>query len=146
MRIITHTCPDCGTVVAANELEANRVLKYPGLGCETVLRFEDLPQLTERTFSTTGPVSVLAGLYLAEKGRYLVDILVECRLCSSMRRLHRPHVERCVPGDRRRRPPGTRPVILARLFEAPQPHYGASGGLERTIDYSLSESGAAQSN
>ena len=42
MRIITHTCPECGTVVAANELEEKRVSKCPGLGCETVLRFEDL--------------------------------------------------------------------------------------------------------
>ena len=42
MRIITHDCPDCGTVVAANELEANRVMKCPGLGCDTVRRFEDL--------------------------------------------------------------------------------------------------------
>lgn len=42
MRIITHTCPDCGTLVAANELEANRVMKCPGLDCKTVLRFEDL--------------------------------------------------------------------------------------------------------
>lgn len=43
MRIITHACPDCGTVVAANELEANRVMKCPGLDCEAVLRFDDLP-------------------------------------------------------------------------------------------------------
>lgn len=43
MRIITHTCPSCGTIVAANELEANRVMKCPGLSCETVLRFEDIP-------------------------------------------------------------------------------------------------------
>ena len=43
MRIITHTCPDCGTVVAANELESNRVMKCPGLDCQTVLRFDDLP-------------------------------------------------------------------------------------------------------
>jgi len=44
MRIIMHTCPTCGTVVAANELEANRVMKCPGLGCQEVLEFEDLPQ------------------------------------------------------------------------------------------------------
>lgn len=43
MRIITHSCPDCGTVVAANELEERRVMKCPGLGCAAVLRFEDLP-------------------------------------------------------------------------------------------------------
>lgn len=43
MKILTLTCPDCGTIVAANELEANRVMKCPGLGCEMVLKFEDLP-------------------------------------------------------------------------------------------------------
>ncbi|WP_394351855.1 hypothetical protein [Halorubrum distributum] len=43
MRIITHTCPDCGTVVAANELESNRVMKCPGLNCHTILRFDDIP-------------------------------------------------------------------------------------------------------
>jgi len=42
MRIITHSCPECRTVVAANELESNRVMKCPGLGCHEVLRFEDL--------------------------------------------------------------------------------------------------------
>ena len=49
MRIITHTCTDCGTVVSANELEANRVMKCPGLVCDNVLRFEDLDQ-EEREF------------------------------------------------------------------------------------------------
>jgi hypothetical protein len=44
MRIITHTCLACGTIVAANELEDNRVMKCPGLGCEEVLRFTDLPE------------------------------------------------------------------------------------------------------
>ncbi|MFC6724416.1 hypothetical protein ACFQE1_08525 [Halobium palmae] len=44
MRIITHACPDCGTVVSANELESNRVMKCPGLDCEAVLRFEDLSE------------------------------------------------------------------------------------------------------
>ncbi|MDZ7746863.1 MAG: hypothetical protein U5K28_10245 [Halobacteriales archaeon] len=43
MRIITHTCPACGTVVAANELEDNRVMKCPGLGCEEVLEFDGPP-------------------------------------------------------------------------------------------------------
>lgn len=43
MRIITTTCPNCGTVVSANELEANRVMKCPGLTCEEVLRFENIP-------------------------------------------------------------------------------------------------------
>jgi len=44
MRIITHTCPECQTVVAANELERERIMKCPGLNCEAVLRFEDLDQ------------------------------------------------------------------------------------------------------
>lgn len=43
MRIITHTCSACGTIVTANELESNRVMKCPCLACEAVLRFEDLP-------------------------------------------------------------------------------------------------------
>lgn len=42
MRIITHTCPSCGTIVAANELESRRVMHC--LGCEEVLRFSDLPE------------------------------------------------------------------------------------------------------
>ena len=49
MRIITHTCAECGTVVSANELEANRVMKCPGLSCDNVLRFADLSQ-EEREF------------------------------------------------------------------------------------------------
>ena len=44
MRIITLECPDCGTVVAANELENNRIMKCPGTDCESVLRFDDLPE------------------------------------------------------------------------------------------------------
>jgi phage FluMu protein Com len=44
MKIYTLSCSDCGTVVAANELEANRVQKCPGLDCKSVLRFEDLSE------------------------------------------------------------------------------------------------------
>lgn len=43
MRIVTLTCPSCGTVVAANELEETRVRKCPGIDCDQVLRFEDIP-------------------------------------------------------------------------------------------------------
>lgn len=50
MRIITHSCPACGTVVAANELESNRVMKCPGLGCERVLRFDSLPEEAREHF------------------------------------------------------------------------------------------------
>jgi uncharacterized paraquat-inducible protein A len=49
MRIITNTCPECGTVIAANELEANRTMKCPGLDCEHVLRFDDISE-TEREY------------------------------------------------------------------------------------------------
>jgi hypothetical protein len=44
MKVYTLTCPDCGTIVAANELESTRVQKCPGLGCDNVLRFEDLSE------------------------------------------------------------------------------------------------------
>ncbi len=50
MRIITHICPACGTVVAANELEDNRVMKCPGLGCQEILRFTDLPEAAREHF------------------------------------------------------------------------------------------------
>jgi len=49
MRIITHACPTCGTVVAANELESRRVMKCPGLDCEEVRRFTDLEE-DEQTY------------------------------------------------------------------------------------------------
>jgi hypothetical protein len=50
MRIITLTCSDCGAVVAANELEDNRVMKCPGLGCDVILRFDDLPESDREHF------------------------------------------------------------------------------------------------
>ena len=50
MRIITHTCPSCGTIIAANELEANREMLCPGLGCDTVLRFQDLSTAEQQFF------------------------------------------------------------------------------------------------
>lgn len=50
MRIITHTCPTCGTIVAANELEDRRIMKCPGLSCDTVLRFEDFPEDARQHF------------------------------------------------------------------------------------------------
>lgn len=49
MRIITHQCPECGTVVAANELEERRVMKCPEVDCQEVHRFTDLPE-AEREF------------------------------------------------------------------------------------------------
>ena len=42
MRIITYTCSECGTIVAANVLERARVMKCPRIGCSEVLSFEDL--------------------------------------------------------------------------------------------------------
>jgi uncharacterized paraquat-inducible protein A len=50
MKIITHTCPSCGTIVAANELENKRVMKCPGLRCDEVLRFENLPERDRKHF------------------------------------------------------------------------------------------------
>lgn len=50
MRIITYTCSSCGTVVAANVLEKNRQMKCPGLGCENVIRFDDLPSEAHKYF------------------------------------------------------------------------------------------------
>ena len=50
MRIIIHTCPDCGTVVAANELESTRVNHCPRVTCEGVLRFDDLPERDREYF------------------------------------------------------------------------------------------------
>lgn len=49
MRVITLECPDCGTVVAVNELEDNRIMKCPGNDCESVLRFDDLSE-DDRSF------------------------------------------------------------------------------------------------
>lgn len=42
VKIITTTCPDCGTLVAGNVLETRRELRCPGLQCDQILRFEDL--------------------------------------------------------------------------------------------------------
>lgn len=50
MRIITLTCPNCGTIVAANELEKRRTVKCPGLCCEEILEFEDLPETDQEYF------------------------------------------------------------------------------------------------
>lgn len=44
MRVLTLTCDDCGTVVAANELERRRAMHCPGLDCGATLRFTDLPE------------------------------------------------------------------------------------------------------
>jgi hypothetical protein len=44
MRVSTLACEKCGTVVAANELEKRRVMKCPGIECESVFRFESLPK------------------------------------------------------------------------------------------------------
>ena len=49
MQIITHTCPSCGTIISANELEESRVMKCPCIECDEIVRFEDLPD-EEREF------------------------------------------------------------------------------------------------
>jgi len=50
MKVFTLTCTDCGTVVAANELERRRVMECPGLDCEARLRFADLPEAERSAF------------------------------------------------------------------------------------------------
>jgi len=50
MRIITHACPACGTVVAANELESRRIMKCPGLNCKEVHRFDNLKDEERKYF------------------------------------------------------------------------------------------------
>lgn len=50
MKILTLTCADCGTIVAANELERRRVMHCPGLGCTGTLRFADLPEAERAVF------------------------------------------------------------------------------------------------
>lgn len=44
MRIITYSCPQCGTVIAGNVLERRRLLKCPGINCEREIRFTDLSE------------------------------------------------------------------------------------------------------
>lgn len=50
MRIITHRCTLCGTVVAANELEDRRSMKCPAQSCDAVLEFSDLPRDDQEFF------------------------------------------------------------------------------------------------
>ena len=50
MKVVTLVCPDCGTIVAANELERRRELHCPGLDCAAVLRFADLPEADREAF------------------------------------------------------------------------------------------------
>jgi len=49
IRIITLSCPECGTIVAGNVLESHRVMKCPGIDCQNVLTFEDLDENEMRT-------------------------------------------------------------------------------------------------
>lgn len=42
------TCSNCGTIVSGNVLEQNRIMKCPGLGCETELRYEELTEADRR--------------------------------------------------------------------------------------------------
>lgn len=52
MRIITLTCPECGTIVAANVLESERVMKCPRLGCSEIISFDDLSEEEQNYFLT----------------------------------------------------------------------------------------------
>ena len=44
MRIVTLTCPDCGTITAGNVLETHREMQCVGLNCDSVVRFADLDE------------------------------------------------------------------------------------------------------
>ena len=44
MRVVTLTCPECGTVVAGNLLVETRSAKCPGVECDGILRLEQLPE------------------------------------------------------------------------------------------------------
>jgi hypothetical protein len=44
MKIITLTCPDCGTIVADNVLKKYRVMKCPSTDCSRELRFDMLSE------------------------------------------------------------------------------------------------------
>lgn len=48
MEITTLTCPSCGTIVAENVLEEQRVMKCPYYDCEEILSFEELQQNANR--------------------------------------------------------------------------------------------------
>ena len=50
MKVLTLTCADCGTIVAANELERRRVMHCPGIDCGATLRFTDLPEEARSAF------------------------------------------------------------------------------------------------
>ena len=60
MRIDTTTCQDCGTVIAVNVLLTERMLNCPGLGCEAIHRFDELPQEVQSH-------------YEANRGRYRLE-------------------------------------------------------------------------
>ena len=42
MKITTLTCANCGTIVAENVLEKERIMKCPNYGCEEILSFSEL--------------------------------------------------------------------------------------------------------
>jgi len=44
MRIVTLTCPNCGTIVAGNVLERERVMNCPRITCDETLAFGDLSE------------------------------------------------------------------------------------------------------
>jgi uncharacterized paraquat-inducible protein A len=48
--MVTYTCDECGTIVAANVLEDNRCMKCPRNGCHNVLEFDDLPSEKRQYF------------------------------------------------------------------------------------------------
>lgn len=54
MQITTLTCPECGTIVAENVLEEERVMKCPYYECEEILSFEDLQEKKKVSLESRG--------------------------------------------------------------------------------------------
>ena len=50
MRIETLTCANCETVIAGNVLLVQRAITCPGLSCERVHEFDDLPEDAQRHY------------------------------------------------------------------------------------------------
>ena len=44
MRIDTLTCSECGSIVAGNVLESDRIVPCPNSNCQEIFRFDDLSE------------------------------------------------------------------------------------------------------
>ncbi|UWG50166.1 Uncharacterized protein AArcCO_0848 [Halalkaliarchaeum sp. AArc-CO] len=54
MQITTLTCSECGTIVAENVLEEERVMKCPYYECEEILSFEDIQEKKKVSLKSRG--------------------------------------------------------------------------------------------